>query len=366
MRDLQILLQRLGFIVSGGNTIGMYNFFAQFGERDTAYVSRASRLAAPGWDAIDIVFGDYVPARMMRDLEREMRDSYRFRYFTVTRVGGRRVWIMTLQRILRLTGVSGVAAPHPAIDPKWLYFTMPEGGTVTLTKTGSPTTVTLEVSIDNGATWSEWTESGTTRTQTLAAGQVMHVRNASDISTGFSLNGSNYYKFAFDNDTYAGGNNDSLLCKNAANAVISSYCYEKLYINCVNLITPPELPSLTLNTSCYHGMFSGCTKMEYAPDLPSTTLAVRCYDNMFVNCRKITEITLVAETLLNYCYREMLYGCSLLSKVTTRMTNISATGCLDSWLYSVAASGDFYCPQSLTINTGDASGIPAGWTRHDI
>ena len=58
MRELQILLQRLGFIVSGGNTIGMYDFFVQWGERDTAYLSRSSRLAAPGWEAVDIVFGD--------------------------------------------------------------------------------------------------------------------------------------------------------------------------------------------------------------------------------------------------------------------------------------------------------------------
>jgi hypothetical protein len=47
------------------------------------------------------------------------------------------------------------------------------------------------------------------------------------------------------------------------------------------------------------------------------------------------------------------------------MTDISASNCLSSWLYNVSPSGDFYCPAELTIPTG-ASGIPSGWTRHDI
>lgn len=314
------MLNRFGFIVSGGNTIGMYNFFAQWGERDTAYVSRASRLAAPGWDAVDIVFGEEVPARMMRELERDMRDSYRFRYFTVTRVGGRRVWIMTLQRILKLSGVSGGAAPEPptppAIDNTWLNFTMPEGGVVTLIKAGFPTAVTLEYSLDNGRTWTEWIEEADLRSLTLNAGQTMHVRNASHVQTNFSGR-PDTYRFSFYNIVYVGGNLNSLLCSIPENVTtLSRDCFSHLFYNCT---------SLTLSDGFI---------------LPATTLAIRSYEYMF-------------------------YGCTSLNTMRTLMTNISASNCLTGWLDGVAATGDFYCPSTLTIPTGP-NGIPAGWIRHDI
>lgn len=37
---------------------------------------------------------------------------------------------------------------------------MPNGGTISLNKTGSPTVVELEYSLDGGKTWTVWTEDG--------------------------------------------------------------------------------------------------------------------------------------------------------------------------------------------------------------
>lgn len=304
--------------------------------------------------------------------------------------------------------------------PTWLYFTMPHGGTVTLTKNGTPTEVTLEYSLDNGSTWTEWVETNNVRSLVLIAGQTMHVRNTSETSTGFSTSSSNYYNFAFTADTYVGGNTDSLLCKTPNNAVIVRYCYYSLFFGCRYLLTAPQLPSTTIDVGCYRGMFQNCLELRTAPELPAlvmkddayvnmfyqcislttppqlpatklanfcyqsmfqkcssltappqlpaTKLAIFCYRNMFYQCSSLVipvDFILPATTLEDNSYASMFYGCINVNLMRTSMTDISATGCLTNWLGSVSSTGDLYCPAELTIPTG-ASGIPSGWTRHDI
>ena len=87
-------------------------------------------------------------------------------------------------------------------------------------------------------------------------------------------------------------------------------------------------------------MLYGCTSLTQAPELPATTLA-------------------------NRCYSYMLYGCTSLNYIKCLATDISASNCTKDWLFNVAATGDFYASASTGWKSG-ASGIPTGWTRHDI
>ena len=87
-------------------------------------------------------------------------------------------------------------------------------------------------------------------------------------------------------------------------------------------------------------MFYNCTSLTQAPELPATTLVTRCYDSMFQNCRKLNYVKCLA-------------------------TDISAKKCTASLLKGVASTGDFYTPASTNWTFGE-SGIPYGWTRHDI
>ena len=172
-----------------------------------------------------------------------------------------------------------------------------------------------------------------------------------------------------------------------------SYCYANLFSDCgSSLIQAPELPATTLNENCYYGMFHGCTSLTQAPELPATTLAYMCYSNMFSGCTSLTQAPgLPATNLANYCYsnmfqdctslthapelpattlsivcyQQMFKGCTKLNYVKCLATDISATNCTVSWLKGVATTGDFYAPASTRWTTGE-SGIPQGWTRHDI
>lgn len=421
--ELLYITKKLGYPSSFGARAGLGDFLEQY--PDGIYAENGG--GAPiGWESAAVWFGGDSERSAAR-FERMMSERNELSRLFRTRVSGVLVLTFIYRLKSRMVTAIPIASGQPQpIDPTWLYFTMPQGGTITLTKNGTPTAVTLEYSLDNGSTWTEWVESENVRSLTLAAGQTMHVRNTSETSTGFSTSATNYYNFAFSSDTYAGGNTDSLLCKNPENSNITSYCYSSLFANAGALITAPilpnvnispycyfctflncvsltlteefTLPAINLRLSCYRRMFSGCKSLTL-PDtftllstnlagscyremfsqcenltihnaftLPATILAESCYDFMFRNCKSLIlhdNFVLSSTTLSNYCYREMFSGCTLVDTIKTNMTDISATDCIKNWLSAVSPTGDFYCPAELTIPTGP-SGIPSGWTRHDI
>ena len=172
--------------------------------------------------------------------------------------------------------------------------------------------------------------------------------------------------------------------------LLTSYCYREMFKGCSSLTTAPKLPATTLAANCYRAMFAGCTSLTTAPELPATTakpycyyymfenctsltnvqatlpataLAIYCYQRMFTGCTSLTTAPeLPAKTLLNYCYNNMFNGCTSLRYVKCLATNISASNCTSYWLKSVASSGTFVKPASMTSWTTGTSGIPSGWT----
>ena len=169
-------------------------------------------------------------------------------------------------------------------------------------------------------------------------------------------------------------------------------CYSGMFRGCQSLTKAPELPATTLAKSCYSGMFYGCRSLTKAPELPVTTLAERCYSSMFEGCQSLTKApvlsatTLAAEcyysmfsgcqsltkspelpatTLADSCYQYMFHGCRSLKEVRVSATTTEKNA-LKEWLSGVSATGDFYCNPNATIFPTGTSGIPSGWTRHNI
>ena len=148
---------------------------------------------------------------------------------------------------------------------------------------------------------------------------------------------------------------------------LTSCCYNIMFSGCTSLVQAPELPATTLVESCYRYMFNGCTSLTQAPELPAITLANYCYSNMFKGCTSLTRAPeLPATTLKIVCYSNMFNGCVKLNYVKCLATDISAANCTASWLEGVATTGDFYAPVTTRWTTNSYSGIPTGWTRHNI
>lgn len=253
---------------------------------------------------------------------------------------------------------------------RYLYFTMPNGGEITLTKNGTPIEVTLEYSLDNGLTWTEWIETENMRSLTLASGQTMHVRNMSETPTRFSTGTSDYYNFGFTNDTYVGGAISSLLCHNPSllpNLLNLQYAFISLFRNCITLISASELKlDITLSYRALRYIFTGCSSLIEPPRNLGITNPELCY-GMFNNCDSLTKSPILYDEDIEgfYTYAYMFQNCSNLKEVRTYMKSVSGDSALLNWLNNVSPTGDFYCPIELIIPTG-VSGIPSGWTRHDI
>ena len=248
-----------------------------------------------------------------------------------------------------------------------LNFYMPNGGTITLTKTGSPTEVTLEYSTDNCATWTTWVEDNGVRTLTLAAGGKMYVKNTSGTNTGFSTGyNDDYYTFAFSDNTYASGDLKSLLCKDSGTTYLPSYCFANLFRYANKLISAPYIRVGNVNNRSLYYCFGSCSSLKYVPKIEINTFSdTYSCQNMFGSCTSLEAIHLTTKILNAASYYYTFSDCSSLKKVVTEMTDISASNCIYRWLRNVSATGDIYCDQNLTIPTGE-SGIPSGWTRHDL
>ena len=159
------------------------------------------------------------------------------------------------------------------------------------------------------------------------------------------------------------GTNDAYVNKYTST---EEYCYAFMFEDCTSLVQAPELPAITLASYCYFHMFYGCTSLTQAPELPATTLTKDCYNSMFHGCASLTQAPELPATTLAYgCYCYMFVFCTKLNYVKCLATNISAENCTLYWLSNVASTGDFYAPASTNWTTGE-SGIPQGWTRHDI
>ena len=61
----------------------------------------------------------------------------------------------------------------------------------------------------------------------------------------------------------------------------------------------------------------------------------------------------------------MFYNCNNLNYVKMLATDISASSCLQAWLYGVASTGTFVKAASMTELPSGTSGIPANWTVED-
>lgn len=200
---------------------------------------------------------------------------------------------------------------------------------------GTPNSISLEYSTDNGQTFSTYTV-GNTITLTNVDDKVLF-RAGANGNSSIGKNTSNYYRFSMTGKVSCYGELLYLLNQSGAEPQggIPSYCFTYLFNGCSALTTPPILPSTTLSSYCYCGLFRDCTSLTTAPELPATTLVSDCYNSMF-------------------------RGCSSLNEIKLHYTGAFSSTYFDNWVYGVAVRGTLYYNGSDTTRGRNA--IPEGWT----
>ena len=252
---------------------------------------------------------------------------------------------------------------------------------IRLKSVGTPDPIDLEYSTD-GSTWSAYT-----------VGDVIDLTNVDDTvyfrgdNATFSKDTSNRYQFEMSGTIAADGNIMSLLDKdNAKSKLNAGYEFLFLFSGCSGLTEPPRLPATEVSEWSYYGMFYQCTSLTKVPELPATKLGERCYNAMFYGCTSLSGVpkVLPATELPNNCYDSMFRGCTALTDAPILIADASETNAYSgmfnrcsslssvnvnfkewpittNWLYNVAQTGVFTCPQELSA-IYDASNIPVGWT----
>jgi len=168
--------------------------------------------------------------------------------------------------------------------PPYLCFTAnTANSTVQLTKTWSPTSVTLETSTD-GSNWNTYTMKSTITLSNIW--DKVYFRNTSETDTWFNVDASNYYKFVMSWSIAGSWDITSLLNKNWT-TTLGDHCFYYLFLDCTSLTTTPKLSATTLANYCYTYMFRWCTSLLTLPNLPATTLVTYCYFGMFYYCSNI-------------------------------------------------------------------------------
>lgn len=117
---------------------------------------------------------------------------------------------------------------------------------------------------------------------------------------------------------------------------LADHCYAFMFSGCTKLKKVPDaLPALTMASNCYREMFRNCTSLEKAPQLPATRLAESCYSGMFWGCKELTEAPkLNATSLKESCYNAMFWGCTSLTAAPDLPATELAKNCYATMFYS--------------------------------
>ena len=246
-------------------------------------------------------------------------------------------------------------------DPKkpLMLRAIEDNSAVALKKKG-----TLDNTYQTSTNGKDWTNYTLGTKISLIKGEVVYFRCRNHPTTQTS---SNYVQFVMEGKIEAWHNAYSMISSDfsSAEGSVGEYGMNGLFESCQPLTKAPLLLN-ALASNCYYGTFYNCRYLTKAPSLPATNLAEWCYRMMFAECASLTKAPeLPATNLAKGCYQEMFANCYKLKEVRIAATT-TAQYALDSWLYNVSSTGDFYCDPNAKIFPSGISGIPENWTRHDI
>lgn len=160
-------------------------------------------------------------------------------------------------------------------------------------------------------TWREWNgysiiDSSSAGNLYLRGTQITHLTN----NAGDNVYSDFAFQFTFDS-----GVSDTINCTGNIEALLdykqvyfgqhpylAGSGFNSLFAGCTNLVTPPQLPTVSLQADCYREMFQGCTSLTTLPELSATTLAGNCYWQMFNGCTSL-KLSTTQTGEYQYAYR---------------------------------------------------------------
>lgn len=205
--------------------------------------------------------------------------------------------------------------------PNYLKFTATEdNSSIKFTKVGSPYDRTFEYAVNGGA-FQTYTVDDIIQ---LDTGDYVEFRKEGlVVNTTLNPSNSDYWKFVMTGKIAASGNIMSLLDSKCTSTTVGAYAFCYLFTECASLVTPPELPAITINSQSYRNMFNKCSNLTEMPYLPSTTMKNSCYYSMFSSCSSLRSVTLIGSTMASNCYTNMFSYCTGITSIHVNTLNNS-------------------------------------------
>ena len=212
--------------------------------------------------------------------------------------------------------------------------------------TGDRSVTTMQYSLDEGASWTEYTA---VEAISLNAGDRLCLRGVATKYNGYNAPNQLFHA---DKLCQISGDMMSLMCNSNWERATSVGvdAFNSLFKNAtwidIDRDAPMTLSATTLGNKCYKNMFNGCTQLTTAPVLPAATLVGNgndgCYNQMFSGCKKLTYVKCLA---------------------TSNMGDKKSTV---NWMQNVptGSAGTFVKDSGTTWPEG-VHGIPSGWTVQD-
>lgn len=178
-----------------------------------------------------------------------------------------------------------------------------------------------------------WTSFPSNGNITVPANTYVWFRNTSDIlNYGTTINDA-CTSFTFSKRGSIGGDLSSMGGMEGDSSSTMTGNFTDLFYMNENLTDASKLilPWETLKEYCFSYMFWGCTSLTTAPELPATTLAQYCYWGMFRGCTSLTIAPeLPATTLAQSCYSTMFEKCTSLTTAPELPATTLRLGCYGS------------------------------------
>lgn len=244
----------------------------------------------------------------------------------------------------------------------WFYFQAREDGSKVRFRTPrNPSwTVALEYSLDK-MDWNTWDFSELT----LNSGDTIYFRGNNP--NGFNDAPASGRRYCFETPSGSfdiGGDIRSLIDTTISVTTPPDWGFAYLFNSCNIIETNKNLLNgfSALKGGCFMRLFDNCTNLISVPDLPWKTLEGECYNGIFNACRSLTTAPYIAATALRGYkpFTSMFNGCSSLSYVKCLISNPQEVH-FPNWLRNVSPTGTFVRDYNATWSTG-INGIPEGWT----
>ena len=118
----------------------------------------------------------------------------------------------------------------------------------------------------------------------------------------------------------------------------------------------------TVMQYAFNDLFYGCTSLSKAPILPATTLATSCYDSMFEGCTSLTNAPILpATTLADYCYFSMFKGCNSLTKAPVLPATTLADRCYGFMFNGCSSLNEVHCHMPSLYSSSQISSYADNW-----